>query len=121
MAGGDGTLHHAVNALGDRPVAIVPVPTRHGNDFSRGLGVGADLSAIATTLASLETRRIDLIEVNGHRVCTVAGAGIVADAGLQVGRLLAPGSSASGRSSGGLAVQPICSAAPPGSRSHGGS
>ncbi len=94
VAGGDGTLHHAVNALGDRPVAIVPVATGTGNDFSRGLGVGAELSTIGTTLARLQTRRIDLIDVNGSRVCTVAGAGIVADAGLQVGRLLAPGASA---------------------------
>ena len=94
VAGGDGTLHHAVNALGDRPVAIVPVATGTGNDFSRGLGVGAELSTIGTTLARLQTRRIDLIDVNGRRVCTVAGAGIVADAGLQVGRLLAPGASA---------------------------
>jgi diacylglycerol kinase family enzyme len=94
VAGGDGTLHHAVNALGDRPVAIVPVPIGTGNDFSRALGVGTDLSTIATALGRLQTRRIDLIEVNARRVCTVAGAGIVADAGLQVGRLLAPGSSA---------------------------
>ena len=94
VAGGDGTLHHAVNALGGRPVAIVPIPIGGGNDFSRALGVGADLSPLAKTLATLQTRRIDLIEVNGRRVCTVAGAGIVADTGLQVGRLLAPGSSA---------------------------
>lgn len=94
VAGGDGTLHHAINALGDRPVAIVPIAIGTGNDFSRALGLGADLSRIATTLARLQTRRIDLIDVNGRRVCTVGGAGIVADAGLQVGRLLAPGSSA---------------------------
>jgi diacylglycerol kinase (ATP) len=91
IAGGDGTLHHAVNALGDRPVALVPVPIGSGNDFSRALGLSADLSTLAARLGSLQTRRIDVIDVNGHRVCTVAGAGIVADAGLQVGRLLAPG------------------------------
>jgi diacylglycerol kinase (ATP) len=92
VAGGDGTLHHAVNALGDRPVAVVPIPLGSGNDFSRALGIAGDLSALASRIASLQNRRIDLIEVNGHRVCTVAGAGIVADTGLQVGRLLAPGS-----------------------------
>jgi diacylglycerol kinase (ATP) len=94
IAGGDGTLHHAVNALEGRPVAIVPIPIGSGNDLSRALGVGADLSPVTTTLATLQTRRIDLIEVNGRRVCTVAGAGIVADTGLQIGRLLSPGSSA---------------------------
>jgi diacylglycerol kinase (ATP) len=92
VAGGDGTIHHAVNALGDRPVALVPVPIGSGNDFSRALGVSPDLSTLATRLANLQTRHIDLIQVNSQRVCTVAGAGIVADTGLQVGRLLRPGS-----------------------------
>jgi diacylglycerol kinase (ATP) len=92
VAGGDGTLHHAINALGDRPVALVPLPLGSGNDFTRALGVGRDLAHTSRTLANPQTRRIDLIDVNGHRVCTVAGAGIVADTGLQVGRLLAPGS-----------------------------
>ena len=73
VAGGDGTVHHAVNALGDRPVALVPVPIGSGNDFSRALGVNPDLSTLAARLANLQTRRIDLIEVNGQRVCTVAG------------------------------------------------
>jgi len=94
VAGGDGTLHHALNALAGRQVAIVPVPIGSGNDFSRALGIRVDLSTLPTTLTTLQTRRIDLIEVNGRRVCTVAGAGIVADTGLQVGRLLAPGSAA---------------------------
>jgi diacylglycerol kinase family enzyme len=43
-------------------------------------------------LASGKTRRVDLIEVNGVRVCTVAGLGLVADVGVQAGGWLAPGS-----------------------------
>jgi diacylglycerol kinase (ATP) len=93
VAGGDGTLHHAVNALGDRPVSLVPVRLGSGNDFSRGLEAGDRVSRATATVANLQARRVDLIDVNGHRVCSVAGAGIVADTGLQVGRLLAPQSS----------------------------
>jgi diacylglycerol kinase family enzyme len=94
VAGGDGTLHHAVNAIGDRPVTLVPVPLGSGNDFSRALGIGEDPARVTAALANQRTRRIDAIDVNGRRVCTVAGAGIVADTGLHVGRLLAPGSMA---------------------------
>jgi diacylglycerol kinase (ATP) len=93
VAGGDGTLHHAVNALGERPVTLVPLPMGSGNDFSRALGVGDDPAIVGQSLRNLNRRYIDLIDVNGHRVCTVAGAGIVADTGLQVGRLLSPASS----------------------------
>ena len=94
IAGGDGTLHHAVNALDGRAVSLVPLPLGSGNDFSRALGLGSGPARATEGLTKLSARRIDVIDVNGHRVCTVAGAGIVADTGLQIGRLLAPGSSA---------------------------
>jgi diacylglycerol kinase (ATP) len=92
VAGGDGTMHHVVNALGGAPVIVVPIPIGSGNDFSRALGIGLDGARAVQALADRRCRTIDLIEVNGRRVCTVAGAGLVADTGLQVGRLLAPGS-----------------------------
>jgi len=94
IAGGDGTLHHAVNALDGRAVSLVPLPLGSGNDFSRALGLGSGPARASEKLTKLSARRIDVIDVNGHRVCTVAGAGIVADTGLQIGRLLAPGASA---------------------------
>src|SRR5262249_40792914 len=46
----------------------------------------------ARALLSCGTRRIDLLEINGRRVCTVAGIGIVAATGVQVARLMSPGS-----------------------------
>lgn len=92
VAGGDGTIHHVVNALGDRPVALLLIPTGSGNDFCRGLGVPGNTAAAMRLLEHGVARAVDLIEVNGRRVCTVAGLGIVADTGVQVARLLAPGS-----------------------------
>jgi diacylglycerol kinase (ATP) len=92
VAGGDGTVHHVVNALDGALVTVIPIPIGSGNDFSKGLGIGMDVARSVEALASGRSRTIDLIEVNGRRVCTVAGAGLVADTGLQVGRLLAPGS-----------------------------
>jgi diacylglycerol kinase (ATP) len=92
VAGGDGTLHRVVNALGDAPVIVAPLPTGSGNDFCRGVGLTTTLAGAADALASRRTRRVDLLEVNGMRVCTVAGLGLVADVGVQAGRWLAPGS-----------------------------
>jgi len=92
VSGGDGTMHHVVNALGDAPATLVPFPGGSGNDFCRGLGLDGDPEATARALGSGVTRRVDLLEVNGHRVCTVAGIGIVAATGVQMARLMAPGS-----------------------------
>jgi diacylglycerol kinase (ATP) len=90
VAGGDGTLHRVVNALVDAPVVVAPLPTGSGNDFCRGIGLTTNLAAAADALISGKTRRVDLVEVNGVRVCTVAGLGLVADVGVQAGRWLAP-------------------------------
>jgi len=92
VSGGDGTMHHAVNALGDAPATLVPFAGGSGNDLCRGLGLDGGPEATAKALHSGMTRRVDLLEVNGHRVCTVAGIGIVAATGVQIVRLMAPGS-----------------------------
>jgi diacylglycerol kinase (ATP) len=91
VGGGDGTLHHAVNALGDAAVTLAPLPLGTGNDFCRGLGMATVESALAA-IATGACRRIDLLELNGRRVTTVGGLGVVARSALQVGRLARPGS-----------------------------
>ena len=92
VAGGDGTIHHAVNAIGDNPSILAPFPRGSGNDFCRAMGLTGHPAAPVRALMSGRIRRIDLLEVNGHRVCTVAGIGIVATTGVQIARLMAPGS-----------------------------
>ncbi|HEX7087685.1 MAG TPA: diacylglycerol kinase family protein [Vicinamibacterales bacterium] len=91
VGGGDGTINRAVNRLRDVQMVFAPLPLGSGNDFCRGLG----LERLDTALAALRggrTRTVDLVEVNGIRVCTVAGLGVAARAGVQVGRLGRPGS-----------------------------
>lgn len=68
-AGGDGTVHEVLNGLmriepGRRP-ALGLLPTGSGNDTRRTLGVPADLTQAALTLATGERRRFDVGMCNG--------------------------------------------------------
>jgi diacylglycerol kinase (ATP) len=67
IAGGDGTIHAVVNALGPdfpaTPLAVIPLGT--GNDLCRTLGVPLDPTAAAGLLAAGERRGIDVLRVEG--------------------------------------------------------
>lgn len=84
LAGGDGTFHFALNRLAatghlDDPVAVVPAGT--GNDFARGIGLGADIAAATEVVvdgvprwyAAIETSTGELAHNNAH-----FGLGLVA-------------------------------------------
>lgn len=60
VAGGDGTVHHAVQALAGSPCALAVVPVGTGNDFAAAAGVPADPAAAVELAASGPLRRIDL-------------------------------------------------------------
>ena len=91
IGGGDGTLHHGVNTIGDARVTLAPLPLGTGNDFCRGLGL-ATLDQALAAIRQGHSRAVDLLEVNGRRVLTVAGLGVVARSALRVGALARPGS-----------------------------
>jgi diacylglycerol kinase (ATP) len=92
VAGGDGTVNRVLNAVVGVEVAIGVLPTGSGNDFCRGLGLPLDPVAAAKRLVHAQPRRIDLTEVNGRRIATVAGLGLVADASALVRSLGGAGS-----------------------------
>ncbi|WP_298633746.1 diacylglycerol kinase family protein [uncultured Umboniibacter sp.] len=66
VAGGDGTLHRALNALQpseSQPLCLAPVPKGSGNDWCRSLGAPLNFSrALALTLSN-PTRSIDFFKV----------------------------------------------------------
>ena len=67
VAGGDGTVHAAVNALGPdfprTPLAVIPLGT--GNDLCRTLGVPLEPEKAAGLLTRPRLRRIDVVRVEG--------------------------------------------------------
>jgi YegS/Rv2252/BmrU family lipid kinase len=89
VAGGDGTIHHVVNALTGVPSTIGILPSGSGNDLARALGLPLDIEAAAARLAQGRTRRADLAEVNGRLFCTVGGTGLIARSTGDVSRWIA--------------------------------
>ena len=87
VGGGDGTLHHAINAIKDAPITLAPLPSGTGNDFCRSLALAPTLEPALTAIAAGQSRLVDVLDVNGVRVVTVAGLGVVSSSALQVGRM----------------------------------
>jgi len=75
VAGGDGTLHQAIQTLSGSGCALGIVPTGSGNDLARALGVPLD--PLQATHRALEAtpRTIDLGRVGERWFAGVAGVG----------------------------------------------
>ena len=83
VAGGDGSIHEAVNGImaagGDAALGVVPVGT--GNDFAKAAGIPLDWEAATTLLArriadGASPRRIDLGRMNDRWFANGAGIGL---------------------------------------------
>lgn len=88
VAGGDGTIQEAANALIGRPAELAVLPAGSGNDYARTLGVPASLEdafrhaieapALPTDAGEITFRASDCTE--GHRIfLNIAQAGFGAD------------------------------------------
>ena len=83
IAGGDGSIHEAVNGImaagGEAALGVVPVGT--GNDFAKAAGIPLDWEAATTLLArrisdGAQLRRIDLGRMNDRWFANGAGIGL---------------------------------------------
>lgn len=85
VAGGDGTVHHTVNALAPAdpmapirpPIGILPLGT--ANDFARSLGLPADFAAALRVVAQGHARPTDLGWVDGARFLNAVHIGSLAE------------------------------------------
>jgi diacylglycerol kinase (ATP) len=68
VAGGDGTLNRAINALKDRleEVVIAVVPMGTGNDFARTLGMPADPVEAAAAVVRGRSLEVDVARATGE-------------------------------------------------------
>jgi diacylglycerol kinase (ATP) len=77
VAGGDGSVRHALSALGTPgriPLGVIPIGS--GNDFALDVGIPRDPAAALAVLARGKTRRVDVGRAAGARYCCVASVGL---------------------------------------------
>jgi diacylglycerol kinase (ATP) len=75
VAGGDGTMHYAVQGLAGTSCALGVIPLGSGNDLAGTLGVPPDVDAAVERAVSGEVRRIDLARVGETYSVSYAGVG----------------------------------------------
>jgi len=82
VAGGDGSVHEAVNGimLAERPARLGVIPTGTGNDFAKACAIPLDWERATTLLvdrlsADVSSRRIDIGRMNDRYFANGAGIG----------------------------------------------
>jgi diacylglycerol kinase (ATP) len=75
VAGGDGTMHYAVQGLAGTSCALGVIPLGSGNDLAGTLGIPPDVDAAVERAVSGEVRRIDLARVGETFSVSYAGMG----------------------------------------------
>lgn len=77
LAGGDGTVQHALAGLGAGRVPVGILPVGSGNDFAAACGVPRDVNAAIEVLMHGHAQPVDLgVTGDGRRFCCVAGVGL---------------------------------------------
>jgi diacylglycerol kinase (ATP) len=76
VAGGDGTMNAAAQALVATGLSLGILPAGTANDLARTLGIPEDVEAAARIIAEGHSRTIDLGDVNGHPFFNVASIGL---------------------------------------------
>jgi diacylglycerol kinase (ATP) len=79
LAGGDGTMNAAIEALLERQLPLGILPTGTGNDLARTLAIPTDLAKAAATIVGGHQRRIDLGRVNHKHFFNAASIGLAAE------------------------------------------
>lgn len=64
VAGGDGTVHFAINGLAGHSTALGILPVGTGNDVAASLGIPQELNAALSILINKNKRAFDLCEVH---------------------------------------------------------
>lgn len=80
IAGGDGTVHLAVQELACTNTALAIIPQGTANNFATALGLPLDLPSALSVLQQGNIQRIDLGRVRGEYFTESAGVGLFADA-----------------------------------------
>lgn len=86
VAGGDGTIHLAVQDVAHTETALGIIPQGTANNFASALHLPYELPAALRVLAEGNIKQVDLGKVNGEYFTESAGVGLFADALALYGR-----------------------------------
>jgi diacylglycerol kinase (ATP) len=89
VAGGDGTVHHAVQSLAGTGTALGVLPLGTSNDLAYRLGLSPTLDRALDQIETAEPRAIDLLRMGSEWVATVGGLGLPAHVAQACNRLKA--------------------------------
>ena len=76
VAGGDGTIHHAIQVLAGTETSLGIVPVGSGNDFATSLGLSASIEEALHQALDAPATRVDLGRIGERYFACVAGVGI---------------------------------------------
>ncbi|HVG06183.1 MAG TPA: diacylglycerol kinase family protein [Thermoanaerobaculia bacterium] len=80
VAGGDGTMHHAIQGLANTPCALGVIPVGTGNDLSGTLKIPPDVDVAVQRGLTGKIRPIDLIRVGETYSVSYLGVGFDSEA-----------------------------------------
>lgn len=89
VAGGDGTIHLAIQALAATPTVLGVIPVGTGNDFLRAMGLTDDIE-VAARRALSEPAEVDLLRVGDRWAASVATLGFSGDVNARANRMRWP-------------------------------
>ncbi len=86
IAGGDGTVHLAVQVLSaiENPPVLGILPSGTSNDFARTLGIPLMLEEAAEALSAGDVQDIDTAQINHRSFLNFAGLGLITDTSLNI-------------------------------------
>ncbi|MCF8059628.1 MAG: hypothetical protein K9K67_10045 [Bacteriovoracaceae bacterium] len=74
--GGDGTVHTLIQKLAGEDIGLLVVPGGTANDLANELGAIKNIEKVISWVRSQETKKIDLISINGKLMATNGGIGL---------------------------------------------
>ena len=86
-AGGDGTWHQMLQALGGSHTVLATVPLGTSNDLARHLDIPTDLEAWLAALPDAVSAPLDVLRLGRDLVATVGGLGLPAHVAANCSRL----------------------------------
>lgn len=76
IAGGDGSIHHAIQELVGSDTALAPIPLGRGNDFAASVGIPEEFSFAMTLALEGRTRAVDVGRAGDTYFAVNCGAGV---------------------------------------------